>query len=165
MGRIRNDYEASLIRGFAEEVVDLFGVDDAILYRFAAVDQTSVTDPLWGEPSTVAKFKEFPIKVRFIDPTTEMETTEQGGHQVWNKRVYIAINHLIRAGVPQDASNDYVAEGDVIAIHTKTGEPDYTLDVIQVERVDWINDSDKFAGYELEVARRDKYHPERKTNP
>ena len=76
-------------------------------------------------------------------------------------RIYVAVNHLLKALVSRDANNELVAEGDVIKIHSRGEWREY--DIIQVSRTGWINDTDKFTGYELDVVRRDKYTPDRKT--
>lgn len=161
MGRLRDDYEEPLFQCVAEEVVDLFGMEDVVLYRHAVVDQTGITDPLWGEPSTQLRFSEFKIQAMFMDYQEDMEVSEAGEHQEWRNRLYVDLNHLIKALVPRDANNEFIAEGDVIKIHARGEWREY--DILQVSRTGWINDSDKFTGYELDVARRDKFLPERKT--
>lgn len=163
MGRLRDDYENPLFQGVTEEVVDLFGIDDVILYRFATADQTGVTDPLWDEPSTVARFKEYKIKAMFLGYSEDESATEDGFENNITDTIYVALNHLIKAGVPQDARGDYMAPGDVIRIHYKGNALEY--DITSADKTGWVNDSDKFTGYDCDVARRGKYMPERKTKP
>lgn len=161
MGRLRDDFENPLFQGAAEEVVELFGMSDVVLYRHTAVDQTGITDPLWNEPTTTIRYAEFKIQAMFMDWQEDMEVTEAGQHQEFRNRIYVAVNHLLKALVPRDANNELVAEGDVIKIHSRGEWREY--DIIQVSRTGWINDTDKFTGYELDVVRRDKYTPDRKT--
>lgn len=162
MGRIRDDYEHPLLRSMAEEIVDLFGVDDAYLYRWEAADNLSIKDPLWDEPTTTAAFKRFTLKVRFSDYQGTEEPSDQGREIETDCSIYISVNHLMKAHVPLDHYGDWVVEGDVVGLHFR-GE--YTeFDLVSVERDGFVNDSDKFTGYVCQGKRREKYIADRKTN-
>jgi len=161
MGRLRDDYERPLFLCVAEEVVDLFGVDDVYLFRWEAADNVSIKDPLWDEPTTTAAFKRFVIKAAFQDYAGSDVATESGREIDTDCRIFIALNHLTKAQVPLDRFGDWVVEGDVVGLHYR-GE--YTeFDLVEVERDGFVNDSDKFTGYVCQGKRREKYVADRKT--
>lgn len=161
MGRLRNDYERPLFMGVSEEVVDLFGVDDVAFFRFSSADNISGRDPLYDEPTTTVQYKQYTIKCLVTEKTDDADPTEFGTEHSYGSSIYVALNHLIKAQVTPDLSGDYVSEGDVIGINVR-GEY-FEFDIINADRDGWINDSDKFVGYNLECKRRDKYVSQRKT--
>lgn len=161
MGRLRGDYEAPLMRGVAEEVVDLFGVPDAFLFRFSSADNLSNKDPLWSEPSTTARFTRYPIRLSFSDYTGATDADDGGRDMSLEVGIYLALNHLLKAQVPKDGEGEYVTEGDVIGFHQRGVYVE--VDVLSVEHDGWVNDTDSFTGYTLQCKRRDKYVTERKT--
>lgn len=162
MGRLRDCYEAPLFNSISEEVVDLYGVEDCYLYKFGTVDQRPVTDPLWGEPTGTARFKRYKIKCLFQDFTDHSNESEMGTDHTWESKIYVSVNHLIAAGVPKNKDGDHIDEGDAIRIHYKGDAKEYF--VLQSDRTGWVNDSDQFTGYDLDVKRNDKYKPERATS-
>lgn len=161
MGRLRNDREAPLFRGVAEEVVDLFGVPDAYLFRFSSADNLSNKDPLWSEPSTTARFTRYPIKVSYSDYDDSTDADDAGRDMTLDVNLYVSLNHLLKAQVPKDGDGDYVTEGDVVGFHWR-GEY-IEADVLVANHDGWVNDTDSFTGYTLTCKRRDKYVTERKT--
>ena len=161
MGRLRDGYEIPLFQSMSEEVVDLFGMDDVTLHRHNSADNTTPRDPVWDEPyNTTPKYKEYKIKAMHLDFTTNFETTDIGGVDLFENKIYVSLTHLLKAGVPQDETRDYIGEGDLFEIFKKGRNLFY--DIIQVDRVGFINDTDEFTGYEVQVKRNLKYVPERK---
>lgn len=162
MGRIRDDFECQLFNSMSEEVVDLFGVENAKLFRFAApgVDNISNRDPLWDEPSPHVRYKTYGIKCMFLQWNDDPEPGPEGQHHMWENQIFISLNHLKKAGCVPDNQNDYVNEGDMIFVFN--GRNEFYYDVIKSQREGWVNDSSDFTGYTLQVKRNLKFVPERK---
>lgn len=163
MGRLRDGYEIPLFHGISEEVVDLFGIDDCTLHKhFTAVQNK---DPIWNEPaSTTVKYKQYKIKCMTFDPTSDAAASEFGTIDIFETKIYVAMAHLLKAGIIPDEKGDYVDEGDMIEIK-KTGPAQVRslfYDIIKALRVGYVNDESDNTGYELQVKRNWKYVPERK---
>lgn len=161
MGRLRDDYENPLFQCIAEEVVDLYGVDDAYIYRFWSQSAANLADkdPLWGEPSTKVKYTRYKIKLMFLEYDDDETPNESGYHDQLTNKIYIAVNHFIKAGVPKDHNGDFCSPEDRIRVHYLGDQVEYF--VTNVDRVGWINDTDKYTGLELTVNRNTKFVPER----
>lgn len=163
MGRLRDDYEFPLMCNTSEEVVDLFGVDDAYLFRFSAADNNTIKDPLWDEPMVTggAAYRKFKIKCMFLEYDNTTDASEEGSEAYSNNEIYVSRNHLLKAQVPPDVDGELVSEGDSIGIHYKGDYIEY--DITDADHDGYLNNSDKFSGYRLTVVRREKFIPERKT--
>lgn len=163
MGRLRDDYENPLHRCIAEEVIDLFGVDDVFLFRWEAADNISIKDPLWDEPTTTVAFKKFVIKASYQDNGSGTDNATESGREMETEiQIFISLNHLTKAQVPTDRFGDWLVDGDVVGLHYR-GE--YTeFDLLEVQRDGFVNDSDKFTGYACQGKRREKYVADRKTS-
>lgn len=165
MGRLRSCEDAAYIASIASEVTDLFGTDDAALYRYIAVWPENIArkDPVWDEPTSTPAYKKFQLPVMWFDWASLEDASELGLESALEiSQCYLALNHLIGAGVPQDQDGDYVAPGDIIELHNKCGHRKETYDVITVDRDGWINSTDQFTQYRCSLKRRQKYEPERK---
>lgn len=165
MGRLRNGRDAALFRRIAAEVTDLFGTADCTLYRYsAALDENLAgKDPIWDEPTTTPTYKKFSLPCNWFDYNSTANPSEFGRDDEIDATAFLALNHLIGAGVPPDENKDYVEPGDIISIHDSCGHEIQVYDILQTNRMGWVNSSDRFTGYELELKRRSKYVPERKT--
>lgn len=171
MGRLRDDREAEYFCSIAQEVTDLFGTDDATLYRFSAREDENLAgkDPLWDEPSETvgtAFYKPFDLPVMWFSWASNILTVApMGREEEIDVIAHVTVNHLKQAGVVPDVDGEWIAPGDTLAIHTKCGHETLEYDILQTNREGWINSSDKFVYYELTLKRRAKYEPERKTQP
>ena len=165
MGRLRNDRDAALFHRIAGEVSDLFGTADMTLYRYFGAEDDNIArkDPLWDEPTTVAAFEAYKLTGFWFDWNSSNDQTEHGRDEEIDATAYVAVHHLVASGVILDPDLEYVSVGDVLAIHDKCGHGRFDYDILQTNRVGWVNNSDKFTGYNLDLKRRDKYVPERKT--
>ena len=161
MGRLRDDYERPLWMGITEEVVDLFGVDDVLLFRWSAADNTSNKDPLYSEPNTQVRFKQYKIKCLYLDYVNSAAASSMGLEFEKGNKIYVALAHLLKAQVEPDCKGGLIAEGDTIGLHYRGEYIEY--DILQANPTGWVNDSDKFTGYNLDVKRSGKFTPERKT--
>jgi len=161
MGRLRHGEDYGFIKSISEEVVDLFGTD-AVLYRHFSADQIPVRDPLWDEPTVgnTVQRKAFNIKMHFSGFDENPKTHEYGLSWEVDLKGYVNLQHLLDAGIEADPTGDYIAEGDVIALHRGTKELIY-YDVINTQRVGWINTSHLFTGYDLSLKINSQYRPER----
>lgn len=166
MGRLRSGKDADYFCRIAGEVTDLFGTDDAILYRYFGKEDENLTgkDPIWDEPTTTAFFESYPMPVQWFDYTTISNESEHGRDEETDATAFLTVAHLIAAGVPVDPDKQYVSVGDTLAIHTDCGHLKLEYDILQVRREGWVDSSDNFVGYSVELKRRDKYVPERKTS-
>lgn len=162
MGRLRGCEEQPLFQDISEEVVDLFGVDDVLLFRYSSVDQSPVTDPLWNEPTTTVRFKPYKIKALYTDYQNDNNPSEIGEDTVYTNFIWLSLNHLIKAGVKKDSQNEYVSEGDAIRLFYKGDTIEYFI--IRAQRTGFINDTEHPTGYTLDVKRNLKYVPERATS-
>lgn len=160
MGRLRDDYECALFNSVSEEVVDLFGIDGAKLYKYLPADNITNRDPLWDEPSPHVRYKVFEVKCMFLDYHDAPNESPEGFHTNFENKIYIALNHLLKAGVASDLDNEYISEGDMIFVFD--GKREFYYDVLNVDRTGWINDTSQFTGYELDVKRNGTFAPERK---
>lgn len=160
MGRLRDDYEAPLIRGMAEEIVDLYGIDDVVLYRWSAADNITIKDPLWSEPMTTPAYKPFRIKAHRLDPDQDLPGDPEGRDENYSAKLFVALNHLLQALIQPDDQGDYINGGDVILLYVKS-DPIY-YDIIKINKVGYVNDTSRFSGYDVTVVRREKFSPERK---
>lgn len=165
MGRLRGGNEAAYFQKIAAEVTELFGTLDCSLYRHYGAEDTNLAlkDPVWDEPSTTPAYKKYDLPCSWFGQDSLVDASEFGRDITQSSRAYLALLHLIQAGAPLDQSNDYVETGDILAIHNRCGHEVEIYDIIQVVRAGWVNSSDQFTGYDLELKRRDKYVPERKT--
>jgi hypothetical protein len=165
VGRIRNDREASFFCDRAAEIVDLFGTEDCSLYRAFGEEDFNLDnkDPVWSEPTTTVKYKRYNLPCSWREWNSNVSPTEEGEELEIDAQAYLAVNHLVSNGVIKDNDKEYVAPGDILAIHDKCGHETFFYDILQTNRTGWINSSDKFTGYNLDLKRRDKYVPERKT--
>lgn len=165
MGRLRGDKDAANFLRVAAEVTALFGASDCTLYRhFGAQNENiAIKDPVWDEPSTTPVYKAYDLPCSWFGMDNVTDASEMGRDETQSSRAYIALLHLIEAGVTRDESKDYVDTGDILSIHSRCGHETQVYDIVQVTRSGWVNASDKFTGYDLEVKRRLKYVPERKT--
>lgn len=161
MGRIRNGYEIPLFHAITEEVVDLFGIDEVTLHKHNPA--TQVIDPVWSEPNqTTVRYKQYRIKAMHIDPLTTYDVGDLGGIDIFENKLYVAMAHLLKAGVTADEKGDYIDEGDLIQIHKKDGDKSVFYDIIKAQRVGYMNDTSEWTGYDLDVRRNWKYGAERK---
>ena len=165
MGRLRGDRDAALFCRIAAEVTDLFVTVDCTLYRYFGAEDENLArkDPLWDEPTTVAAFEAYELPCFWFDWNSNNDQTEHGRDEEIDARAYLTTVHLEAAGVIVDPDGERVTVGDVISIHDKCGHGRYDYDILQTNREGWVNNSDKFVGYVLNLKRRDKYVPERKT--
>lgn len=165
MGKLRHAEDQAYFHSIAEEVVDLFGVDDAVLYRFAPADNETTRDPLYDEPvlGHTVKYLSYVLSMMFFDYLDTPEVGAGGLLETIQARGYISVTHLLGASVPTDARGDYLAEGDIVAFHTGSSQK-IIYDIIDVTRTGWINDSSAFTGYDLTLKRSSKYLPDRKDN-
>jgi len=166
MGRLRSGKDAAFLCRVTQEVTDLFGQESATLFRHHAreADNLSGKDPIWDEPTTTVKFTGFDLPMMWFDWNATADAVEHGREDYLDATGWITVNHLIAAGVPKDYDGEYVSPGDTIAVHTKCGGERVEYDIIQTNREGWIDSSDKFTQYSLELKRRDKYIPNRKTS-
>jgi hypothetical protein len=165
MGRLRSCEDSHLIAKITAEVTELFGTDDAALYRYIAVWTENINrkDPVWGEPTSTPAYKRFDLPVHWFDWASIENASELGLEQeIEISTAYIALNHLLAAGVPIDQDGDYVAPGDILSLHNKCGHVTTSYDILTVDRDGWINSTDQFTQYKLSLKRRQKYEPERK---
>lgn len=164
MGRLRSCEDADYIASITSEVTDLFGTDDAALYRFSAVWPENINrkDPVWDEPTSTPAYGKFNLPVMWFDWTSTDMASEIGDDIEIDATAYISINHLMEAGVPLDQDSDYVSAGDILEIHNKCGHQKLTYDIVQADRDGWINSTDRFTQYKCLLKRRQKYEPERK---
>jgi len=164
MGLLRSGKDASYFCNLAAEVTNLFGAK-GILYRYHGKedDNLSGKDPIWDEPTTTAFFEPYPLPIQWYDYRSNTTAVEHGRDEDVDASAFLTLVHMIAAGVPRDPSKEYVAAGDVLAIHTDCGSERVDYDIIQYLRQGWIDNSDNFVGYALELKRRDKYVPQRKT--
>ena len=165
MGKLRHAEDQAFFHSVAEEVVDLFGVDDAVLYRFASADNQTTRDPLYDEPSLghTVKYTPYTVSLMFFDYTDTPEVSAGGFLETVQAKGYISLAHLEKAGVPVDDHLSHVAEGDIVAIHTGSSQK-IIYDIIDVTRTGWVNDSSVFTAYDLSLKRSTKYLPDRKDN-
>jgi hypothetical protein len=162
VGRLRHDRDARLFHNIAEEVVDLFGVDDCTLYRWYSADNETNRDPLYDEPTcgTSKRFVKYLVKAMFFDL---MDTPHASEFGLWHEDEaagYISVMHCEGAGVPRDAKNEHVGEGDVLGLHTKSFGTIY-FDIVQSVRTGFINDSGSWTGYDLKLRRTSVFDPTR----
>jgi hypothetical protein len=162
MGRLRDGYESPLILGVSEEVVDLFGTD-AVLYKPDDCAIANIRDPLYDEPTGTLVFKPYRIKALFLEYRDDFVPSAEGSVNENSNQIFVALNHIIAAGVKPDSMGDYVVEGDLIKIFFRGKEIVYH--VIQMEREAHFNNSDNFTGYTLDCKRSSKYAPERNILP
>lgn len=165
MGRLRSCEDTAFIASITSEVTDLFGTDDASLYRYIAAWPENIArkDPVWDEPTSTPAYRKFDLPLMWFDWQSTDQASELGlESEVDVSSCYLALNHLIAAGVPQDQDMDYVSAGDVIEIHNKCGHQKLTYDIIEADRDGWINSTDQFTQYRCVLKRRQKYEPERK---
>lgn len=164
MGRLRSDRDAAFICSIADEVTELFGTENSSLYRYYGrwPENLSGKDPVWDEPSSTAFFERYDLPCQWFDWNSSDNENPQGRGEEIDATGYVTLNHLKAAGVPVDPGGEYVAVGDVLAVHTGCGGETFFYDIIQTNREGWINSTDKFTGYSLELKRRNKYVPERK---
>lgn len=165
MGRLRSGKDAALFCRIAAEVVDLYGTTDCTLYRFsAALDENLAgKDPLWDEPKVTPTYEKFKLPCHWFDYNTTANPSEFGRDDEVDATAYISLNHLISAGVPSDENKEYVEPGDILSVHDKCGRETQFYDIIQTNRDGWVDSSDQYTGYNLELKRRAKYVPNRKT--
>jgi hypothetical protein len=166
MGRLRSGKDAEYFCRVAAEVTELYGTSDAILYRYFGKEDENLTgkDPIWDEPTTTAFFESYPLPIQWFDYASISNASEHGRDQEIDATAYITVTHLVAASVPLDPDKEYVAAGDTLAIHTDCGNERIEYDIIQINRDGWVDSSDVFVGYSIELKRRDKYVPERKTS-
>lgn len=164
MGRLRSCEDTDFIASITDEVTELFGVEDAGLYRYSAVWPENIArkDPLWDEPNTTPAYKLFNVPLMWFDWASVDSASEFGDDSEIDASAYISRNHLISAGVPPDHDLDYVNAGDILVIHNKCGHQKLYYDIVQSDRDGWINSTDQFTQYKLQLKRRQKYDPERK---
>ena len=162
MGRLRHGEDARFIHEVAEEVVDLFGVDDCFLYRAYEADNTTNKDPIYGEPNcgTTKRFKKYRIKAMFFNLTDTPHTSELG---LWHEDEadgYVTVTHLVGAGIKPDDKKEHISEGDVLGYHTYSFGTIY-FDVIGSFRTGFINDTGNWTGYDLKLRRTTLFDPTR----
>ena len=164
MGRLRSCEDADFIASITSEVTELFGTDDASLYRYsaAAAENIARKDPIWDEPTTTPAYKKFDVPVMWFDWSSNDLASESGDDSEVDAVAYISKNHLIGAGVPLDHDQDYVNVGDILVLHNKCGQQPFYFDIVQTDRDGWINSSADFTQYKMDLRRRQKYEPERK---
>ena len=164
MGRLRSCEDADFIASITSEVTELFGTDDASLYRFSAVWPENIArkDPIWDEPTTTPAYQKFNVPVMWFDWSTNDAASENGIDSETDAVAYISKNHLIGAGVPLDHELDYVNAGDILVLHNKCGQQALAFDIVQTDRDGWINSTGDWTQYKLDLKRRQKYEPERK---
>ena len=95
----------------------------------------------------------------FLQHSDEFEPGEMGGHVQYTDRIYIALNHLKKAGIPENNLGDFVSEGDMIKVFKRNRV--FFYNIIQADRAGFINNSEAFTGYELQVNLNEKYMTER----
>jgi hypothetical protein len=159
MGRLRNGYESELFLGVAEEVVDLFGMDEVILYRLDRASACPEYNGVYGEISGDRKFIAYKTRAHYQEITDEFQVSERGETDIYNSTVFFALRHLIGAGIPRDDSREYMQEGDIVIFFWR-GER-IAFDIIDVKREGYINNSDTFVGYTCQVKRNSSFIPER----
>jgi len=165
MGRLRSGKDAAYFCRVAAEVTELYGAE-GILYRYFGKEDENLTgkDPIWDEPTTTAYFEPYPLPIQWFDYRSLVDTVEHGQASEIDAVAFLTLAHLIAAGVPIDPDKQYVAVGDTLAIHAAgCGEEKLEYDIIQLNREGWVDSSDNFVGYSVELKRRDRYVPERKT--
>ena len=162
MGRLRHSEDARIFHDIAEEVVDLFGVDDCALYRWYEADNSTNKDPLYDEPScgTTRRYKKYVIKAMFFNLSDTPHVSELGMWHEDEADGYVSVMHLEGAGIQKDSKNEHVSEGDVLGYHTHSFGTIY-FDVIQSVRTGFINDSGNWTGYEIKLRRTTVFDPER----
>ena len=162
MGSLRHDEDAAYMHSIAEEVVDLFGTDDAVLYRFAPADNITTRDPLYDEPveGETVHYKPFRTKAMFFSFTNNPFASEAGFYQETLTEGYVARKHLIGAGVLEDKDKELIAEGDVIEFHSRS-QGRIFYNIVQSTRTGFINDAGNYTGYQLSLKRTTKFVPER----
>lgn len=143
-----------------EEIVDLYGIDDAVLYRWSAADNLTNKDPLYSEPTTTPQYKPFKTKCHRLDPDQDTPSDPEGRDENYSAKLFMALNHLLQAHIPPDDQGDYVNVGDVLLLYIKTVPIHY--DIVKTNKSGYINDTSRFSGYDLTCVRREKFSPERK---
>lgn len=164
MGRLRSCEDADFIASITSEVTDLFGTDDASLYRYSAASAANIArkDPIWDEPTTTVAYVKFNLPVMWFDWNSTDNASDSGDDVELDATAYISLNHLKAAGVPVDHDLDYVNAGDILVIHNKCGHQALYFDIVQTNRDGWINSTSLFTQYKLDLKQRQKYDPERK---
>jgi len=161
MGRLRDGYENPLFQHYSSEIVDLYGTDEVILYRFDEALSDSVADPLWDEYAPAPKYRAFKIKGFRFDISRDGSTNSPHGKNTEiDVTSTISRNHLDHAGVPTDVDGRMVREGDVLLFHER-GDTFY-YDIIGTNRKGHVNNTDSWTYVECTMKRREKFTPERK---
>lgn len=161
MGRLRNGYESELFLGVAEEVVDLFGMEEVILYRLDPDGICADYSGVYGEVTTDRQYKAYKTKAHYQEITDDFQISEMGETNIYNSTVFFALRHLKGSGVPVDETREYIGEGDFVIFFWR-GER-IAFDVIDVKREGYVNNSDTFVGYTCQVKRNTRFVPERNT--
>lgn len=160
MGRLRDGFDAPLWRDINEEVIDLFGNEDGILYYFDKCRSNGSVDPLYGEPAgTNPTYLKFKIPFIMQDWSTPIDVDETGKEVTYESIIFISRAHLDKAGVPKDAVGDQVRPGDVFEAWFQ-GDRIF-WDIIGVDRQGFVNDSDYWTQYIITARRNDRFQPER----
>lgn len=161
MGRLRDGYENPLFQHYSTEMVDLFGTDEVILYRFDEKMSDDNSDPLWDEYSPKPKYRPFKIKAFRTMPESDSPTNSPQGRNVeTTTTVTVARGHLDMAGVPSDVDGVQVRPGDIFLFFEK-GDALY-FDVIKSNYRGYVNNTDARTFVECECLRKDKFTAERK---
>lgn len=161
MGRLRDGRENPLFQHYGSEIVELYGNDDVILFRFDESLSKPVADPLWDEYSPSPKYLGFKIKAFVTQFTRESPTASPHGKDTEFDAIFsISRTHLDQAGVPQDVDGRMIREGDVLAVNEK-GDTFY-FDIVSLDRKGYVNQSDQWVSVEANCKRREKFVAERK---
>lgn len=169
MGRLRGTEDAEFVKDITKEVHELFGLEDAVLHVLDRARAIPAADPLYGEPPSGSRdlfYIAFPIKLVFEEPVTEDVASEFGDDITQSFTVYMSVKILEEAGIERHSNEerphdkDHVSVGDVV--ETFRGVEVNFYDVINVGRTGFVNDTEKFSLYRVEMRRREKYFPERK---
>ena len=163
MGRLRSECDLAYLRKISAETVDLFGVDDAILYKIDADARCRTKDALYSEPSDGLAFVAYKIKANFTEIADTHEASELGETDVFTNVAFVSWNLLEQAGVPLDDIGDHISEGDLIELFYKGARLIY--DIKQVDRAGYHNNTQYWTGYNLTLDRNSKYYPDRKILP
>lgn len=161
MGRLRDGFENPLFQHYGSEIVDLYGNDDMILFRYDEEASKENIDPLWKEYAPNAKYVGYKVKGFLTEFTRETSTASPHGKDTeFDAKVTISREHLDKSGVPKDIDGQMVREGDILLIN-ELGDA-YYFDLLNVERKGYVNQSDQWLFLDLTCKRREKYVPERK---
>lgn len=162
MGTLLGGREKFLFDRRNIEVLRLAGTQKTILWAFTSHSVSGDADCLYEEPIQGSQHY-FPFKVLcwFEQPSQSAESTEEGRSNVVDGIVYFSRKDLENRKVPLDAENHHVRVGDIVQLFSHDKVRTWYLQVKNVERDGFVNDSEFWTQYKCEVIKYDQFEPER----